>query len=596
MKKSGLRTYWLAAGALLAAVILSYGNSLSNDFHYDDIHIILRNPAVRSIAISAYSFANPSAFSLYRTPMIRPITLLTYAANYALGEFQPLGWRLVNLLILFVAALLVKAVVSELIRRRGRDDEAEMAGFFTALFFAVHPLNTEAVNYLSARSMLLMAMFYLLSIYLKFRERAVVWRFASWLAFILALLSREDAATLPVAVVLVDLLAPEDVNREAGITLRGVKSRIKFWLPYWLILGAYFIYRKEALGTAISEGFVRTIPENLKLQVWALGIYQKLLIWPRGLSISHPVSENLAWTPVWTGILILLILEAVIALASIRKRPLLTFAIGWYFLASSPSLLIPLNQAVAEHRVYLAMVGPALLAGIISMKIWKAGDLREMPVRGIGVICIMALILSLAIIARKRNTDWATEKSLWSSAVEVHPLDDKAWVLLGLVLKNERDYNGAIAAYRRAIAIEPTSGAYDNLSVACTLKLDHDCARKSLESSLALNPNDPIALSNYAEILLRDGKLDAAEASYRKALRLRPVFPEAHRNFAVFLFKTHRGSTQEIIEHLGISLSQDPIQPDADKLREAMIGVIQYNQFMENYQKEQNQKGPAIKW
>lgn len=611
MKKSKKITRWLAGGIILAAVALSYGNSLSNGFHYDDVHTILRNPAVRSLIIAAYSTLDPSAFSIYQTPMVRPLTLVTYAVNYRLGGFDLLGWRLLNLLIHFFAALLVKSIVTEIIRRSSDEDRAEVAGTLAGLFFAVHPLQTEAVNYMSARSMLLVALFYLLSVYLylvhvrahtrvrPYRGRGFALRSASLLVFVLALLSREDAVTLPAAIVMLDVFVSRPPTgahagaplHSAGIVKRGrFLGRIKMWLPYWVILGIYFIYRRIVLGAAVSATFVRSIPENLGLQVWSVGIYQKLLIWPRGLSISHPVDDRVIGTPVWIGILVILFLEVGIVLLSLKKRPFLFLLTGWYFLALSPTLLIPLNQVASEHRTYLAMLGPALLVGWLFTCQRGQSPPSTVPYK-ISILCLMMAMLFWAIIGRERNTDWMTEKSLWKSAVEVHPRDDKAWILYGLALKDERDYDGAITAYRRSINIQPTSGAYDNLAVACGLKLDRDCMRENLLKSLSINPNDPIALFNIGEVYLDDGNLDAAEAAYRRALLLRPVFPEAHFNFAIFLFKTHRGTMKEILDHLAISLQQDPYQKDADEIRKTMAGIVQYMQFMEDSQKIQNQKG-----
>lgn len=556
----------LALFLCFIAVVFAYSNSLNASFHWDDYHAIVKNPSIRTFKGALSTFIKPAGFSFYRVSMIRPISILTYYFNYLADGLNPIGWHIFNLLIHFLNTILVVILARELLAKFVSSSlssaHLEVGAVCCGLFFAVHPMQSEAVNYLSARSMLLMASFYLSSLILYFKGQRVF----SWLLFISALLTREDAVTLPFTLLFIEVLIAlnerETMKKDRRIKFKQITYQI---LSYFGVLGAYLIYRKAVLGELASFSLVRSVGENLVLQVWSVGLYQKIIVTAKGISVSHVINKMELISLWWWLCAFTILIEIVVAVLCLKKKPLLSFCIGWFFLVPSLSIIIPLNQVASEHRVYLAMFAPCMLGGIFSAyALEKSSPYKSGIVVGVLIICLVGI---LAIITRERNKDWRDERSLWLSALKVYPLNSTAWNRYGLALKDAGDYDGAIYAYKKSLDIEPSSEAYNNLAVACGLKGDGACAWESIRKSLALAPDNPNAIFNFANMLFSDGKVSEAIEAYKKALKVREFFPEAHRNLAIALLAQSQNSNKkEALEHFIKSLQQDPYQADAQKL------------------------------
>lgn len=556
----------LALFLCFIAVVFTYSNSLDASFHWDDYHAIVKNPSIRTFKGALSTFVDPAGFSFYRVSMIRPIPILTYYFNYLAGGLNPIGWHIFNLLIHFLNTILVvilaKELLSKFVSSSLSNAHLEVGAVCCGLFFAVHPIQSEAVNYLSARSMLLMTSLYLSSLILYFKGR----RFFSWVLFISALLTREDAVTLPITLLFIEVLIALNDRRswekERIIKLKEITYQT---LPYFGILGAYLIYRKAVLGELASSSLVRSVGENLVLQVWSVGLYQKIIATAKGMSVSHVINKMELISLWWWLCALTIFTEIVVAVICLKKKPLLSLCIGWFFLVPSLSIIIPLNQVASEHRMYLAMFAACLLGGIFSAYALEKSSLyRSGTVVRVFIICVVVI---LVITTRARNKDWRDERSLWLSALKVYPLNSTAWNRYGLALKDAGDYDGAIYAYKKSLAIESSSEAYNNIAVACGLKGDGACAWESIRKSLELAPDNPNALFNFANMLFSDGKVSEAIDAYKKALKEREFFPEAHRNLAIALLTQSQNSNKkEALEHFIKSLQQDPYQADAQKL------------------------------
>ena len=148
MEQIANRRGW-AMGLVLVCALLSYHNVLWHSFHYDDEHSILENPHVRSLANVPRFFVDPGTFSgMPEARMYRPLLLATYAGNYALGGYAPMGWHAVNLLLHLVNAGLLLSLAPAL-------GASRRAALIAGMLFAVHPVLSESVNYVSSRSSLL---------------------------------------------------------------------------------------------------------------------------------------------------------------------------------------------------------------------------------------------------------------------------------------------------------------------------------------------------------------------------------------------------------------------------------------------------------
>ena len=265
---------------ILVACFAVYSNSFENSFHYDDEHSIEKNIHLRDLGNLSQFFTDPSTFSVDASKgMFRPLLVTSFALNYAWGGYEVGGYHFVNVLIHAVSACLLWAPSRD---HGGRTRTALFAGFL----FALHPLASEPVNYISARSESLAGMFIwggLVSFAVGYGQGRAAFKYVSWICLLAGLLTKSSVITLPAALLLFD-----------GILLHRVRSKwslreaVSRHGVYWLIASVYLlsIILNRFLTTSLANR-VRSMDEQLLTQVKALAYYGKLLVWPYGLNVEH---------------------------------------------------------------------------------------------------------------------------------------------------------------------------------------------------------------------------------------------------------------------------------------------------------------------
>lgn len=413
--------------ALLLVAWLAYANALDASFQFDDFNVIVLNDAVHGL--SAWWADMPG---------IRPLLKLSYAANWAM-DAGPYGFHLANIVVHAGNAALAYLLVLHWTARLDPDGARPAAvAFTTALIFALHPANTEAVTYVSGRSVSLMALFYLSALVLFMRARPPNARdmtFAA-LAFALALGVKEIAVILPVALLLV--LALTD------------RARLRATWPVWLVLGAavaallgfshyrtFFAHSLETRG--LTENLVTQI-EGLHYLVTRPLLGLRLNIDP-SLPAPTALSADLAWKLAPHAAALLL------ALWQWRRRPWLSLGILWFYLHLAPTNSLLARFDVANDRqLYLAMLGPAfILAMLLQRLVW--------PLRW---PALLGLAILLGNTTHTRNDDYRDEIGLWTATTRDSPDKSRPWNNLGYAYQLAGRRDEAIAAYRRALALDPS--------------------------------------------------------------------------------------------------------------------------------------------
>ncbi|MCW5627156.1 MAG: hypothetical protein KIT73_20735, partial [Burkholderiales bacterium] len=333
---------WLIA----LAVALAYANAFGGGFQFDDFNVIVDNPTVHSWA-AWWS----------RMPGLRPLLKLTYTANWVSG-FGVAGFHAVNILLHLANALLVFAISRPVLMDAGlAPDLAARVALPAALLFALHPAQTEAVTYVSGRSVSLMALFYLVAIACHLRARvdggAIPWRAGALAAFVLAFAAKEVAWTLPLAIVLIEL------QRNSGAwrpTLRATR-------PYLIVLAvvgvaAFFVPGYWRL--LMSSFDTRSLAANLLTQI--AGQYH-LLAEPL-LTLRLNVDPDLPVREAWSADLALkaAVLVGLIAIAVLqwRQRRWIALGIFWFFVhLAATNTVLPRYDVANDRQLYLALIGPA---------------------------------------------------------------------------------------------------------------------------------------------------------------------------------------------------------------------------------------------
>lgn len=506
---------WTHALALAAVVAAAHAPSLTGGFHYDDDHGVVANPHIRSLAAIPSFFVDAGAFSAdSQRAMYRPVLLASYALGYALHGLSATGFLAVNLALHAANAVLVAWIALHLLRR-------SWAGLLAGALFGLHPVATEPVHYVSARSDSLVALFFLLAVALWLAASrcadgrgAARQRWGSRACAAAALWTKSTAVVLPALLLGLDVLRGD----------RDPRALIRRHGPLWLLAGLY-------LACAWGTGFLPrslaapALPAGTRLltQVEAGAWYLRLLAWPLGQSVepAFAVADGVSPTVVAAAALLLMLAAVAVPLArhlptAQQARGSGPFLLAWAGLALLPAALAPLNVLVNERRAYLPLAAFAIGASLL------LGDLarRHAWSRAMGAL----LLVAFAVLAHRRGGVWASELSLWQDAVHKGPQMPRAQLYLG-------DARRTAAA---AAAAESESRAQAQLAQQAYQRVVDLQPRQRL---LALQAENGMAILEYER-----GQLDVAEGRLRRVLAEHPEYADGLANLGNVCFARARGS------------------------------------------------------
>ena len=410
---------------ILVCLTLLYAPAVDNSFQYDDRHSIVENPHLRVLDNWPAFFVDPTLFSRDADKaMYRPLVLLSLALNYAWSGYEPHSYHWFNLGIHALCSLLVWGVLLRL----GRPPWMALIG---GLFFALHPLCAEPVNYISSRSELMAGLgclgalwFYMGSVQEASRRLYVL----SLVCFALGLLSKSIA--------IMALLWPAVWDWQRSRTFR-----LGAYAPFAGIAFLYLWGVRQFIERAVLSEPVRTMGEQIATQLKGLVYYAYLLWAPFSLSVDHAFYTSTLGDPL--VLLVALALTSALAILLLGRGELLGIAVG--IGALLPTLIVPLNVLVNEHRLYLPVAG--FVFAVTSIR--GLGRIRG---TGWGVTL---LLLGLAGLVVQRNEAWRNEVSLWSDAHEKNPRAVRPLLYMGNAQRARGNIDQAVRAYAKALEIEP---------------------------------------------------------------------------------------------------------------------------------------------
>ena len=565
----------IRAGFALAFALafLAYIPALKGDFHFDDFHHIVNNPAVRNPPGWLYFFTHPESFSALGKPtLFRPLTMLSFALNWLVAEKQASIWLLLNVLLHALNAGLFFLVLL-------RWQKDYLAALLGGALFSVMAVLSQPVNYLSNRATLLAAAFILLGLLLDWSSLEakapgkILRVAAAFIFFWLGLLSKEIAAVFPGLVLLEDLFLAQ---RQRG------HSRILVNAIYWLGFGFFLWMRWMMFDTLGSNFQPRPVPENLLFQARAVWVYLLNIFWPIHLSVL-PQSTPAARLQDFPIILALaaLVLVSALALVFAKRARLFSFIWLWFLVSLLPSSLIPLNVVMSEERLYLPAM--SIVFGLVAV-FSRAKEARSRP--ALAYACLgLVLIFQLGLL-EQRIPVWRSQKTLWRDCIEKSPHLSGGYVLYGQALMAEKKYSRAFHFYQAAIYCDPKNPTayaslcrfylvkqepeavlkyaeqYFDLSLhpvqkaealayrakAEFLQGNPDQAEKTAVESLSLDPQQGDAFYVLAAVSKSRGDPEQAEKYARQALEIVPDLAEAHGLLGLLLAQA--GKMNEAVAHL----------------------------------------------
>jgi Flp pilus assembly protein TadD len=503
---------------LLLAVVLVYSNSLGGSFHFDDVFIFQNHAITHGDVFADWSGT-------------RYIPELSFMLNFVLGGRDPYGYHLMNLILHGMTVVLVYVFARLLMSRATQNDRhKDWLPFAVALLFAVHPIQTQAVDYVSQRIAILAALFYLAAIIL-FIPARTSHRGLKWVAWsgallmgLLAMKCKENSFTLPFAILLTEwFIAPRARWHERWPALA-------FLLLLPVIPFSHLDIMQDP-GTALTRQTVDISRWTYLLTESRVVVtYLRLMFLPYGqnLDYDYPLVQGLdPWTCCAIALhLVLMAAAAVILWKRLRFHPLLTVAaygVLWFYLTLSvESSIVPIRDVIFEHRLYLPSVG--LIIAALSLGTWGLGKLPGFGLqRGIALLLTAILAVSLGGLTYARNRVWHDEISLWSDVVQRSPDKARGHSNLAIAYQQAGEKGPALKEFETAYAEAPDDAEYAlNLAGIYETAGRYSSALGVLKRAAVATPDNPAVHHLLGGLYLRFNAVPQAEQEFQRAVALKP--------------------------------------------------------------------------
>jgi protein O-mannosyl-transferase len=492
----------LIFGALFLLVLITFWPSLFGEFvFWDDDLLVFDNPVVW--AISPWTIWK--IFTMYDPELYIPFTFFSYQINYAISGVDPFVYHLTNALLHSINALLVIGISYYL---SGKNKVAAIAA---GLLFAVHPLHTEAVSWISARKDVLSTMFFLLSYYvfLRYREsenrRTYIF---SILFFLFALFSKVVVVTLPV------ILLITDWYKEGRIKLSRIKDLIPF-VALSFIFGIIAIVGKPGqIGTSSPlEGVLMAIKSS--------AFYLGKLILPTRLAVIYPydLAISISTPDILVSAVVVVLLFALSVLL-IKKTRLPLFALLFFLITLAPTFINYRKgfgaadiYFASDRYAYIPSIGLIILFAILcSVLVNKYKQV---------VIGLLSVIIALfAYLSFQQSKVWAGSESLFTHALSLYPSAQAAHNNLGTVYYRNGALDKAEHHYSEAIEIRPLASTYSNLATLYRRKNDLNKSLTLYQKALEVNPSEYDAFFGMGILFAQAGEFERAEFAYKQAIEV----------------------------------------------------------------------------
>lgn len=495
---------------VIIAVVVAFSPALSAPFQFDDIASIPRNPTITSVFPLGTSMSPPPGITVSGRPIVNLSLAINHAASRALGA-DPLattGYHVVNLGLHIVCGLLLFGLIRRTIRQEPRASYVALAA---SAIWLIHPIQTEAVDYIIQRTELLVSVCLLATLYASIRawdarspKTRFLWYVFGVVACLVGMGSKEVMVGAPLVIVLYDR-AFRVASWKA--LLSNANGRVAFYAAlfatsFWLLVLVASGSRAETVGMQLGI----TWQQYLYSQAWAIGRYVTLLVWPSGLTYDYgyqPIS-GLKGIP---GTIALVIAGIVTIVAWRRQSALWLAFLGTVFLvllAPSSSIIPIRTEIAAERRIYLASAALILLAVLGAERF-----LRTRVRGGLGGVTIAALLFcTLGAVTFRRSTLYRDPEALWRDATVRMPENARAYdnLAAAILAKSNARIGEADALLRRAIALDSANlFTWSNLADVDLQLGKDDEAVALLEHVIGVQPDAIDANARLAGVLVKRG-------------------------------------------------------------------------------------------
>lgn len=519
---------------------------LKNEFvNWDDEYYVINNPLLRG----------PDWKGIISNQVLgnyHPLTILSYAFNYAISGLDPFSYLLVNYLLHLANTILVFYFIRDI------SGNNKFIAAFVAIVFGIHPMHVESVAWVAERKDVLYTFFFLLALlqywkYLAKGKKSNFW--ICFILFVLSLLSKPAAIVLPLVLLLLDYW------KGRSITLKVVAEKIPFFILS-LLFGIMTV--KIQSPSAMAGLDVFSITDRLFFACYTLMTYFLRFFVPYPLSALHPfpLSGNLGW-PILASPLFVVAMIAV--LWFFRKNKIVVFGIFFYVI----NLLLVLQiisiglTIVSERYTYVPYIGLSFMLATLVSRIRLVSPKMSLAVATI-------FIIALGIISFQRTQVWRNSGTLWTDALKTYPKtpyartnranylsklalrpDQKPFVdsiykvafedcaialsmrpnhapafeYRGLMYLDRQQFNEAFADANELIRLKPNYRIGYDIRATCYFKRNEPAkALADYDKCISLKPDDHRSYSNRGTLLMNSfQKYNEALNEFNKAISIQPV-------------------------------------------------------------------------
>jgi protein O-mannosyl-transferase len=561
MKLTGNVKTLIGIAVFLSA--LAYVQTLSYDFVYDDIPLVVENSLIKDIKNIPAFFQHEDVIDGSHTGYYRPLIPFSYLADYLIWGLNPLGYHLTNIIFHLTVIALLYVFALRVLGTPG-------GAFCACLFFGLHPLNTEAVAFITGRNNILCAVFILSSIlaFGKYRDTdARRWLVLSLAFFFAGLLCKEFAVVIPLILVFSDLM-----NR------RLQKADIYRYGSFLIPLGAYVAMRAAVLGGPLGITLTSAdLSQRLYGAVDILVTYVRLSVLPWGQKALYE-KQSVSIFRFILEVLFLALAAAVLYWQRARKWPVIGAL--WFVLFLLPVMnIVPIaGSPIAERYLYIPLMGMAIVfGGTVSSLQTGAADFRL----GAAVVLVLAVFFLLTVT---RNPVWKSDEDLYQDMVRTTPGAYKGYYDLGLVRYRQKAFGEAKSLWEKALTVKPDMMAlHNNLGVLYEETGDYERAESHYRAVLGVRTMAKV-YRNLGNVLLKQAKFDEAEDAYKHAILLEPKDLEGY--LGLISYYESRGQLPRALDTALAAVQAMPGSADAHNVAGTVFGAMKrYPESVEYFER-----------
>lgn len=519
------RRFWLLAASVLAVALAASANGLPNGFTYDDRYIILMNDVVHSLRNWRHIITSSYWPPQWGGDGYRPLTVLSFAAEWSIGHGAPWIFHAVNVLLYGATSVAVFWLASMLL--------PPVAAWVAAALFAVHPVHVEAVANIVGQAELVVALALIVAValYVRGRRRGTLtpWTIAGICAlYATACVAKENGIVLPALLAAAEWTVIQD---ERPLRQRLFRALRPFYLGLVAVAALFLLARSVALPRDLAgfQPFVAfqvlhlTNTQRILTMFGIVPHWVRLFLWPAHLSAEYaPPYIDVAQGPELVQLPGLLLLIGILGLAFAvrRKQPVVAFGIAWICVTLLPAsnFIVPTGILLAERTLFLPSCGAMLVVGACVPLVRGVISTRAVRLAGAGTLA--AVIAAGMWRSYERSAVWRSNYTLFEQTVRDAPLTYRSHYQLGLLDFFEGRNRQGEAELRTAIRLFP----YDPfmlINLAELYRRANACnlALPLYRAAYVLMPNLPVGHGPYSDCLVRTGNFEEARRQVAAAYR-----------------------------------------------------------------------------